>query len=198
MASSINTGAFSSSNITGVTEDLLNSAVGGLSPLNNFARHMTGSRAIIKVNDKLFGFAFAITFNIKTSVIEVNTIDDWTPYELVPNRIQVDGTLSMFHIPGHGPSYELVQPNALSFLFHKYITIDISDQTTGQQIFKTNKAMITSRTQSLQAGELSTITLNWRAIGFIDEITPAYPNGFDGVDNGSNPAGGALAAINNL
>lgn len=183
MPSPINTGLLSSNNVTGVAEDLLNSATGALSPLNNFGRYLTGSRAIIKLNGKLFGFAFGVTFNIRTMSDEINTIDDWVPYELAPKRIIVNGTLSMFHIPNKSPSRELIQANVLSFLFHKYITIEITDQTTGQKIFKTNRAMITNRSQTIQAGELSTITLEWKALGWIDDITPSYPTGYDAEES---------------
>lgn len=181
----------------GVATQALNSAVGGLSPLNNFGRYMTGSRAIIKVNGELFGFAFGVTYNIQTNAEEIWTIDDYTPYELAPSRLQVSGTLSMFHIPGKGPTHELVQANVLSFLMHKYITIEISDQTTGQTIFKTNKAMITGKSQSLNAGELSTISLSFRALGWVDELTPAIPKGAGTGDSGESNTGldAALSGI---
>jgi hypothetical protein len=159
---------------------LLNSAVGAASPLNNYARYMTGARAIIKVNGKLFGFAFGVNYNISTPHEEIWTIDDWTPYELAPQRIMINGTLGMFHIPGKGPTKELVQANVLSFLMHKYITIEITDQMTGQKIFKTEHAVITNKSQMLNAGDISTIQLNWKAIGWIDELTPKLPDGADG------------------
>jgi hypothetical protein len=190
----INNAITESGTLTGalgnVGESLVNSAIGALSPFNNFGRYLTGSRAIIKINDNLFGFAFGVTFNIQTMVEEINTIDDWTPYELAPSRIAVNGTLSMFHIPGKSPTRELVQANVLSFLFHKYVTISISDQTTGQKIFETRKAFITGRRQSVNAGELSSMTLEWKAIGFIDDMTPAYPENYDKVDLSSLSAGG--------
>jgi hypothetical protein len=173
-------------------ESLLNSAVGAISPFNNFGKYLTGSRAIIKVNDNLFGFAFGVTFNIQTMAEEINTIDDYTPYELAPSRITVNGTLSMFSIPGKGPSAELAQANALSFLFHKYITISISDQTSGNTIFETKKAIITGRKQSIQAGELSTITLEWKAIGFLDDLTPFWPGNYNGGENEGGSAGGGV------
>jgi hypothetical protein len=181
----------------GLGEQLIDSALGAMSPLNNFGRYMTGSRAIIKVNGKLFGFAFGVTYNIQTMAEEINTIDDWTPWELAPTRISINGTLSMFHIPGKGPTRELVQANVLSFLFHKYITLEISDQTTGQLIFKTERAMITGKSQTLTAGEISTIELQWKAIGWIDELTPFYPNGHDGEDSSAG-GGGLVSAIGNL
>lgn len=182
--------------VDGLAENLINSAVGSVSPLNDFGRYMSGARAIIKVNDVLFGFAFGVNFNINTDVSEIWTIDDWTPYELAPSKITVSGTLSMFHVPGKGPTKQLVQANVLSFLMHKYITLEISDQTTGQIIFKTNRAIITSKNQSLQAGELSTIQLSWKAIGWIDEMTPAFPDGASETEGGAQP--GILGQISGI
>ncbi len=181
MGSNIATGTLSSNNVNSLLDDTLNSAVGALSPLNNFGSYFTGSRAIIKVNSKLFGFAFGITFNIRTMNTEINTIDDWIPYELAPQRILINGTMSLFHIPGKSPTREMVQANTLSFLFHKYITIEVSDQMTGQKIFETKRAVITNRNQTIQAGEISTMTLEWKALGWIDDITPAWPTGADGA-----------------
>lgn len=168
-----------------LAENLVSSAVGAMSPLNNFARYMTGARAIIKVNGKLFGFAYGVNYTINTPHEELWTIDDWTAYELAPQRITISGTLGMFHVPGKGPTEQLVQANVLSFLMHKYITIEISDQLTGEKIFKTERAVITSKSQSLNAGELSTINLSWKAIGWIDELTPKYPEGADGESSGA-------------
>jgi hypothetical protein len=166
-----------------------------MSPLNNYARYMTGARAIIKVNGKLFGFAFGVNYNINTPHDEVWTIDDWTPYELAPQRVTINGTMGLFHIPGKGPTAELVQANVLSFLMHKYITIEITDQTTGQKIFKTERAVITSKSQILQAGDISTIQLSWKAIGWLDELTPKYPDGADGEAAGGS---GILDAVGSL
>jgi len=180
-----------SGKVKGLADSVLKSAVGGLSPLNNFGRYMTGSRAIIKVNDKIFGFAFAVSFNITTEHDENRTIDSYIAPELMPSRITVNGTLSMFHIPSRGPTQELVQANALSYLMHKYITIDISDQTTGQTIFKTNKAVITNRAQTLQAGEISTIQLTWKALGWSDELIPTEPKGANGKSSSVPGAPGA-------
>jgi len=172
--------------VGGLADSITRSAVGGLSPLNNFGRYMTGSRAIIKVNDKLFGFAFAVSYNINTEYVENNTIDSYVAEELMPTRISVSGTLSMFHIPGKGPTKELVQANVMSFLMHKYITIEIRDQTTDEIVFKTNKAVITNKNQTLQAGELSTIQLTWKALGWVDELEmPKEPDGASGSQSGS-------------
>lgn len=148
----------------------------------NASRYMSGSRAVIKINDKLFGFAFAASFNIETQQSENWTIDDWTAYELTPSRARVTGTLSMLHVPGKGPTERLVQPSILSFLFHRYITIRIEDQATGAKIFETNRAQVTSKRQSIREGELSRIELEWKALAWTD-VTPYFPAGYDDASN---------------
>jgi len=192
--------AFTSSGINDNLKESLNnavkSAVGGVSPFNSFGRYFTGSRAIIKVNDKLFGFAFAVDFSIRTEYVENRTIDSAVAAELMPTRITVDGMLSMFHVPGKGPTVELVQSNVLSFLMHRYITIEIRDQMTDQLIFKTNKAVITGRTQKVQAGEMSTMQLSWKALGWIDELSdPKVPQGADGNEGFGSIADSILGAF---
>lgn len=162
--------------IEDLASDLIDKAFGALSPLNNVGRYITGSRAIIKINDKLAGFAFKCSYRIDTTQDEITTIDDYTPWEIAPKRVSVSGSMSMFHIPNKGPAKELIQANVLSFMHHKYITIELRDQTTDALIFKTNKAVITNKQQVLQAGEISTIDLQWKAIGWIDEMQPSIPN----------------------
>jgi len=143
-----------------------------------FGSFMHGSRAVIKVNGEIFGFAFGVSMNIQTQHDEIWTIDDYTPYELAPNKIQVNGTLSMFHVAGRGPSKDLIQANVLSFLFHRYITLEIRDAKTDITLFKSNRVMITGRSQSFQSADLSNIQLTWKAIGWVDELTPNYPKGY--------------------
>lgn len=187
MPKNIDKNAFiSSANAKELIGNSLNNAA-AVSPLNDFGRYMTGSRAIIKISDKLFGFAFRVSFSIETEQMEIWTIDDYTPYELAPNRVKVSGTLSMFHIPSKGPTEQFVQANVLGHLFHKYITIRIEDQLTGNKIFETNRAQITSRNQTLTAGEISTIELSWKAVGWRDQITPFYPGGHDASSQAASP-----------
>ena len=180
-----------------ILSDIKNSIGGTLSPMNSFGKYLTGSRAIIKVNGKIFGFAFRIGINISTDQQELFTIDDWVPAEIVPVRISVNGTLGMFHVPGKGPSAELIQSNLLSFLHHRYITIEIQDQMTKNIIFKTNKAVITNRQQAIQAGEISKIELTWKAMGWIDEMIPEFPAGHDTPDGDPALSGNPFFNIGN-
>lgn len=161
-----------------------------------FGNFFHGSRAKIYVNGKLYGFAFGVTVNIQTQHDEIWTIDDYTPYELAPNKIQVNGTLSQFHVVGRGPSKELIQANALSFLFHKYITLEIRDSKLDITLFKSSRVMITGRNQNLQAGEPSNIQLSWKAIGWQDELIPNYPKGYK--EPYADPLSAAVGATSSL
>lgn len=175
-----------SGGISGAAKDLFvniaESALTSVSPFTDVGKYFTGLRAIIKVNDTLFGFAFGVSLKITTSVEEIWTIDSPSPYELAPNKTMATGTISMLHLPGRGPGVNNIQPNMLSFLSNRYISIEISDQHTTETIFKTNKAMIVGRYQEIQPGELSTIKLEWRAIEWEDENPPSTPNNADKLE----------------
>jgi len=139
------------------------------------AKYASGARCKIKVNGKLVGFAFGVSWHVETSVTEVRTIDEYNAWELAPKHVKVSGTLSLLHIPGEGPSASLHQSNVLNFLQQKYITIEVRDQQTDNLLFFTNKAMVTSRVENLRAEQLGDITLTWQAVGWKDEKEPVAP-----------------------
>jgi len=155
------------------------SNVAGIFSLRPNAKFMSGARCALKVNGKLVGFAFGISWTINTMVTEINTVDDYLPHELAPQRITVEGTISALHIPGQGPGTLTWQPNLLSFLFAPYISIEAWDEGTNQRIFATDKAMIITRSEDIKVDQLSNVTLRWRAIGFVDEQPPeVIPNNY--------------------
>lgn len=149
----------------------LASNVSGVFSTKQSAKYASGARTILKINGKVVGFAFGISWRINTTVSEVNTIDDYFPYELAPQRVTVEGSMSALHIPGTSVGTELWQPDALNFLFQQYITIEVRD-TTDQLLFYTNKAMIVSRQEDIRVDSLAQVQLSWRAIGFQDERKP--------------------------
>ena len=107
------------------------------------AKYASGARTTLKINNQIIGFAFSVSWNIRTTVSEIRTIDTYLPYELAPKHVTVDGTLGMFHIPGRGLSSELIQADVLNFLQQKYISIEVRDSATDNLLFATTKAMVT-------------------------------------------------------
>lgn len=162
---------------TGGLGDNLISGLGGRNLLTTrqSAKFMTGARIVLRINGRISAFAFGVSWNIEHDVKEINTIDDYFPYELVPTRLTVNGTLSGFRIPGQSPTQELIQADALSFLMHKYVTIEVRDSATDNLLFYTSKAMITSRSEEHRSENLSNITLKWKAIAYKDERPPSLP-----------------------
>lgn len=151
--------------------------VEGIFSAKPMAKYLSGARCILRVNGKIIGFAFAISWNVKTSVTEINTIDDYLPYELAPQRIQVDGAISGFRIPGSGPSQQLIHTDIESFMHQRYIDIEVRDTQTDNLIFLANKAMITSRSENIKSDALADMTLQFKAIGWVDERSPKQPDG---------------------
>jgi len=78
-------------NSPGFAENLVNNAasnVAGIFSLRPNAKFLSGPRITLKVNGKLVGFAFGISWTINTTVTEINTIDDYLPHELAPQRVR--------------------------------------------------------------------------------------------------------------
>lgn len=193
----------------GTGQTLANNAlsnVAGILSTRPNAKYLSGARITLKINGKLVGFAFAISWNITTSFIEINTCDDYLPYELAPQRVTVDGTISCLHIPGTSAGTEGWQSDVLSFLFQPYVSIEARDSATNQIVFATDKAMIEQRSEDIRVDQLSSVTLRWRAIGFIDEkdlsvLSP--PNDYNQSSdtatptNQGNPVTNAIASVAN-
>ena len=154
----------------------LNSQISGIFSTKPTAKYASGARTIIKINGKIAAFAFGVSWRINTQVTEIQTIDDYFPHELAPQRITVEGTISSLHVPGKSAGTELWQPDAINFLFQQYITIEVKD-STDQLLFYTNKAMIVSRAEDIRVDSLANVQLSWRAIGFQDERKPELATG---------------------
>lgn len=152
--------------------DNVASNVSGIFSTRQTAKYASGARCILKINGQISGFAFGISWRINTANTEINTIDDYFPYELAPQRVTVEGTISALHIPGRSAGTELWQSDVLGFLFNKYITIEVRDIVTDQLLFFTTKAVITSRAEDIKVDQLSSVQLSFKAIGFRDEREP--------------------------
>ena len=158
-----------------LSENLLNN-FSGLFSLKPSAKYMSGARCTLKVNGHIVAFAFEVGWNIRTEGKELWGIDNHMPQEIVPNKISIDGTISGFRIPGRGPVAELMQGNVLSFLFQPYITLEVRDSKTDSLLFYADRVQITNRSEAIKSEELSTLKLQWRAIGFKDEAGIKYPD----------------------
>lgn len=169
-----------------VADNVASQAAGIVSTRPN-ARYASGARCILKINNKICGFAFGVSWRINTSATDITTIDDYFPHEIAPQRVTVEGTISALHIPGQSAGTELWQADALNFLFQQYISIEVRDSATDQLLFYTNKAMVTTRQEDLKVDSLANVQLAWRAIGFQDERKPEVAEGVTQNSEDKNP-----------
>lgn len=175
-------------------DDVLKNAasdVTSIFSIKPMAKYLSGARCVLRINGKIVGFAFGISWKINTSANEIRTVDDYLPHELAPKHVSVEGTISGFRIPGFGPGAELIQTDLLSFLHQRYIEIEVRDSQTDNLIFLTRRALVTGRAENIKSNQLADMTLQFKAIGWSDERAPEYPKGYDqtsNVDaNGTNP-----------
>jgi hypothetical protein len=151
------------------------SNISGILSTRPTAKYLSGARCILKINGNVCAFAFGISWRIVTNYVEINTIDNYEPVELAPQRVTVEGTISALRIPGESPTAQLWQSHRLSFLFDSYIDIEVRDSQTDLIIFKANKAIITSRSEDIKVDQLANVSLTWKAVGFMDEAKPTLP-----------------------
>lgn len=176
---------------TPISETITSNAlenISGIFSIKPMAKYHSGARCILRVNGEIVGFAFNISWNINTQVTEIKTVDDYLPYELAPSRIEVSGSIGGFRIPGSSPTQKFIQSDLLSFLHQRYISIEVRDAQTDDIIFYTQKAMVTSRSETININDLAKMNLQFKAIGWRDERTPKLPGGInDPVDvDGTN------------
>jgi hypothetical protein len=152
------------------------SNMGGFISLRPSAKYMSGARTTIKINDRIMSFAFSVSWDIETELTEIRTVDELRAYEFGPRKISVSGTVGSWVLPGESPQINNIQANALSFIFDKYVTIEVRDSVTDNIIFRTNNAMFSRSRGSLARGTLGNMELSWRAIEWINEESPKYPD----------------------
>lgn len=169
-----------------VTDNVVGGNIGGVFSTKTAARFASGARTVLKINGQVTGFAFGVSWRINTAVTEINTIDDYFPAELAPQRVTCEGSISAMHIPGQSAGALQWQPDALNFLFQQYITIEVRDSATDQLLFYTTKAMITSRVEDIRVDSLANVTLQWKAIGFRDEREPKLAEGISKTNTSDN------------
>jgi hypothetical protein len=73
----------------------------------------------------------------------------------------------------------VMQSDVLSFLFNKYITIEVLDNNTQNVLFKTNNAVITGSSANISAEQLGNMTLSWKAIGWKYNQEVQYPTDYN-------------------
>jgi hypothetical protein len=157
--------------------DLASEAAGPILSLKESARFFSGARAVIRINGKLLLFANSISWSIGTEYSEIRVIDNYMPEELAPKFISVSGSIGGFKIPGKSVYRDNHQTNVLSFLFNRYIEIGCRDAATNEMVFFTKKAVITSKRETAHASQLATCNLDFKAIGWVEEVSPKYPSG---------------------
>ena len=166
---------FAPDSLAKVVADNALSNVQGTLALFPAGKYVTGARVNLRINGRIVLFAFSVSWNINTEQDEIWTIDRTVPWELAPKRVSIEGTIGCFHMPFQTPTLNNMEADIVNFMFHKYITIEVKDRNTDALLFRTNKAVITSRQEDIRAEQIGTMHLRWKAIGWIDEGTSSLP-----------------------
>ena len=87
----------------------------------------------------------------------------------------VRGSLTGLRVPGNGPTSLGLQSTMLNFPYKKYISIEVVDSATDSILFKTDRAMVTNRIESVEVDRLADMTIDFVAAEWEDEVRPFLP-----------------------
>lgn len=128
----------------------------------------SGARVAVKINGRDVAAAFVLSYHISTQAIEVETVDNVFPAEIMPTRIRASLSLRVYRTPDNDPVLDQIvaglpsihQKNHQdSFTQGRYIQIDIRD-SNDKTIMYFPKAWVTDRQGGVSAGDFLTETWN--------------------------------------
>lgn len=142
---------------------------------------LSGQRVQVSVNGQSYAFGTVIDYSIDTQVSEFSGIDSVMPTELSPDRLKVGMSLRIFRTIDNDPSAEGIlfqkglsrEDQQQNFALKGYITIEIRDRQTDQTIMFIPRALVSSRSASVDAEGLMTENWNIIGIGFRGTETPS-------------------------
>ena len=151
---------------------------------------LSGQRVQVSFNGQNYAFGSVIDYSIDTQVSDFSGIDSVMPTELSPDKLRVAMSLRIFRTIDNDPSAEGVlfqkglsrEDQQQNFALKGYVTIEVRDRQTDQTIMFIPRALVSSRSASVDAEGL--MTENWNIVGI----------GFRGTEA---PSGNLLDRIKN-
>ena len=93
-----------------------------------FPEWVTGSRAIVYVNQKKVAACLDVSYKISIQSEPVRTIDSFMPWEIVPGQISVEATLRRFMHPEQTAASDHLFTIIQAALHTPYATLEIRDR----------------------------------------------------------------------
>jgi hypothetical protein len=131
-----------------------------------------GWRVLVRFNDAIVAAGSVVDYTIDTLAQDINTIDLVVPFEMAPQRVQVDLTLRVFRTPDNDPVSLGIAPQGNAgnlqdyFTRSKYITVEVRDKVTDRTVIQLPKAWVMRRSGGGEAESLFTETWSVRSIGY--------------------------------
>ncbi len=132
---------------------------------------LSGQRVAISFNGQPYAFGSVVDYSIDTQVTDFSGIDSILPTELSPDRLRVTMSLKIFRTIDNDPSAEGVlfqkglrtELDQQMFALKAYIAVEVRDRQTDQTIMFIPRALVSSRSASVDAESL--MTENWTIVG---------------------------------
>lgn len=132
---------------------------------------LSGQRVAISFNGQAYAFGSVLDYSIDTQVSDFSGIDSVLPTELSPDRLRVTMSLRIFRTIDNDPAAEGVlfqkglrqEIDQQMFAAKAYISVEVRDRQTDETIMFIPRALVSSRSASVDAENL--MTENWNIVG---------------------------------
>lgn len=136
---------------------------------------LSGQRIAVSLNGKEIAYGVVMDFNIDTHVSETRGVDSVLPIELYRSFVSVAMSLRVYRTPENDPGTLGLMPAkmdhendqlASGFAVGRYMQIEVRDQQTDKIVLYFPRALMSSRSGSTSAGDLTTETWSVVCIGY--------------------------------
>lgn len=131
-----------------------------------------GARAQLMVDDRLVGLFNSVSFGLAFDTQDAYVLGAYAAAEIgYTGQDTVNITCSGWRVFGNGPHVAAKLPQLQELLNHGYIELAIIDRQTGQRLAKFRSCRPTGYSMSINARQLTEITVTFKGILVDDEST---------------------------
>lgn len=113
----------------------------------------TGARAKLTINGNTIGAALDVSYSVSANMMELRTIDQFLPWEIIPGQMTIKANLRRIVTPGRSLGGDGLFSTMQAYLHQPYASIEIRDRLGILQFYA--KGMFTDIQCNIQAGQIT-------------------------------------------
>jgi len=150
-------------------------------PDANLPEYFSGARCKLLVDGKTIGAALEVSWSVSAQMMEVRTIDSFSPWEIVPGQLTIKASLKRIVDPRRSLGGDGLYSTMTSYLHQPYSSIEIRDRL-GNVIFLA-RGMFTDLQGNVANGQLGVESISFMGYYWRENVSQEFsPQKLDFLD----------------